>query len=111
MPVAQIDITGDSVRTRVEAFLGAEIGTLRTAAAFLTSTASPQPTNRVEIGICDAGPLPNSRVSILSSGYLQQNSSVTWTGEIPLEKSWRIYIILQSSDSATVRLAITTSKD
>lgn len=110
MPVAQIDLTGDSLRTRVEAFLGAETGVLRSACSFLTSFTSPQPTNRVEIGICDAGPLPNSRVAVLASGYLQQNSSVAWTGEIPLEKSFRIYIILQSSDSATVRLAITTSK-
>lgn len=111
MPVAQIDLTGDNIRTRVEAFLGAELGVLVSVCAFITSTTSPQPTNRVEIGVCDAGPLPTSRIAILAAGYLQQNSSVAWTGAYPLDKSLRVYIMLQSSDSATIRLAITTSKD
>lgn len=111
MPVAQTDLLGDAIRTPVNAFLGAELGRLRTVTAFLTSVASPQPSNRVEIGVCTSGPLPTSRVCVLATGYVQQNTAVHWSGDLPLEKTWRVYITLQSSDNASVRLAIVTSRD
>lgn len=111
MPVAQVDVTGDSLRTPTYAYLGAELGRLRTVTAFITSPGSPQPSNRVEIGIADLGDLPHSRITVLASGYLQQNSVVRWSGNIPLEKTWRVYLKLQSSDSATARLAIISSKE
>ena len=111
MPVAQIDITGDAVRTRVFGYLGAEKGALQSACAFLSDTSGAQLANWVEIGICTEHPMPGSRVTVLAGGYVQQNAPISWTGNIQLEKTWQVYIALQSSTSSQVRLAITTHKD
>ena len=108
MPVAQLDISGDDVRTRVYGYLGAERGTLQSACAFLSDISSPGLSNWVEIGICSDKAMPDSRLAVLAGGYVQQNAPISWTGNIRLDKTWRVYIALQSSLNSRVRLAITT---
>lgn len=110
MPVAQIDILGDDVRTRVYGYLGAEKGTLQSACAFLSDLSGAQLANWVEIGICSEKAMPDSRIAVLTGGYVQQNAPIAWTGNIQLEKTWQIYIALQSSTDSRVRLAITTDR-
>lgn len=66
--------------------------------------------NWVEIGICSEKAMPDSRIAVLTGGYVQQNAPIAWTGNIQLEKTWQIYIALQSSTDSRVRLAITTDR-
>jgi len=108
MRSGQIDVTGDNLRTRTDATLGAEHGTLQGISAYITSAGSTQLSSFVEVGLKAPGDLPHSRLVVLASGYISQNSSITWTGAVGLGPTWELYISLWSSDSATARVSSIT---
>lgn len=109
MGASQIIIATGTALSRQEAFLITETGVLHSAAV-ISDELAPRPGQVwAEYGIMIGGRRVENRQAILGQGYVGTNSSLGWSGNIPLQPTMEIYLFIWSSIAFNVRLALITS--
>jgi len=109
MATSQIIIQAGTTLARQESFLIADTGILHSA-SLITDAAAPRPGQVwAEFGIMIGGRRVENRQALLGQGYVGTNSSIGWTGKLPLQPTMEMYLFVWSSVAFNVRLTMITS--
>jgi len=104
MPTASEDITVASGRTVSTVTIPVERSIIKCASVIdIAASLDPNDTY-AELGIMSGGISAQHKVGVLASGYLGQDTPVSWTGSIITEADMYIYARIRSTDGGKFRL-------
>ena len=108
MGSSQIIILTGTALTRQENFLLAEQDFL-VSCACITDAAAPRAGQVwAEYGLMIGGRGVENRQAVLGQGYIGTNSSLGWTGRIPLQPTMELYLFVWSTVAFNIRMAMIT---